>query len=124
MLPELEYVVLRDGESELIFNGVELARVDSENPTKKYWTELAIFRTAAGKYVIERIGRARSANKRDWFGARVVDTAEEVIDAMRDPKRDNRLNSLAISCLDQASEFDEDLDAVLARLEGSQQRVD
>lgn len=51
---------LRDGMRPVTFAGVQLASASSQsdsNPTPR-WTELAIYQTVTGKFVLEKIGRS------------------------------------------------------------------
>ena len=40
------------------FRGVQLADVSTETPSSVRWTEISIYRTEAGRYIIHRVGRS------------------------------------------------------------------
>jgi hypothetical protein len=51
---------LTDGRQKITFTGVKLSAASSQtdsNPQAR-WTELAIYKTSAGRYVLEKIGRS------------------------------------------------------------------
>lgn len=53
-----EYFVVRDRLREIGFNGRELGRASTEKDDSLRWTEIIIYKTVGGKYVIERLGRS------------------------------------------------------------------
>jgi len=57
---------VKDHDRAFVFNGVCLGRATSETETKKRWTEMAIYRTEAGTYIISGIGQTR-VKKGDTF---------------------------------------------------------
>ncbi len=76
--------VTRDNDKDLCFKGELIAEVSSfrrgSNDTN--WTELNLYRTSAGKYIAEEIGRTRRMNQHDRHAATVCDSTAEVIDAL------------------------------------------
>jgi DNA transposition AAA+ family ATPase len=55
MSTELEtHTIKRDGDLDLQVSGVLLADVSGQTPTSTKWTELALFRSAAGRYILAR----------------------------------------------------------------------
>ena len=54
------YVVRRDGEKDLRFTGELLADASSHEHSgsnSNRWTEMTVYKTESGKYVVEIIGR-------------------------------------------------------------------
>lgn len=49
---------VRDGARLLTFDGLQLGRVSSERSNSPRWTELAIYQTVGGSYVLEKVGRS------------------------------------------------------------------
>jgi hypothetical protein len=50
---------VRDGERLISFDGVSLAEVSSARPTSPRWTEMTLYRTDAGRYVLSKVGRTK-----------------------------------------------------------------
>lgn len=83
-----EFVVQNDNEPDIAFTGQELAcaRSTGEHSFSNYsgstgrWTELALYRTAKGKYICSEIGRTQWQGEHDRYRAHVCDTEQEVID--------------------------------------------
>lgn len=50
---------VRDGSRYVQFDGTQLAAVSSERPNAPRWTELELFRTDSGKYVLSKVGRSK-----------------------------------------------------------------
>jgi hypothetical protein len=51
--------VVQDGFRRVKFTGVLLARASSESHNRRRWTELALYRTDGGTYILEKIGASR-----------------------------------------------------------------
>lgn len=49
---------VRDGQRTLTFVGWKIAEADSQVGTDARWTELGLYRTLTGKYVLEKVGRS------------------------------------------------------------------
>jgi len=54
----MKQYTVRDGDRVIEFTGVKLASVTSSEPGKTRWIELALFRTRAGMYVLEGVGKS------------------------------------------------------------------
>lgn len=52
------HFVVRDRLREIEFTGRELGRSSTEKEDSLRWTEIVIYRTAGGSYIIERLGRS------------------------------------------------------------------
>jgi hypothetical protein len=57
--------VVQDGFRRITFEGNLLARASSERSGTRRWTELALYRTTAGTYILEKIGASRVTHVRD-----------------------------------------------------------
>lgn len=83
-----EIIVKRDDGLDLKFRGelLAIAASSSERQDSNYsgnvarWIELYLYKTEAGKYVCQRIGRTRMQGERDIFTATVCATEQEVIE--------------------------------------------
>lgn len=49
---------VRDGQRPITFVGWSLARADSQSGADVRWTELTLYTTLTGKYIVEKIGRS------------------------------------------------------------------
>jgi hypothetical protein len=72
----------RDGERVLVFRGVQIGFASSEEPGKERWTEAKIFRTAAGNYVVEIVGRSTHYGEVDRSRAHVCETARGAVESL------------------------------------------
>lgn len=48
----------KDGDDDVEFTGVQLSLATTETPEATRWTEISIYRTEGGRYVIHRCGRS------------------------------------------------------------------
>lgn len=53
-----DHFVVRDRLREIEFKGRELGRASTEKDDSLRWTEIVIYKTDGGKYIIERLGRS------------------------------------------------------------------
>lgn len=49
---------VRDGSRLLTFDGELLGRISSQRPNVPRWTEMSIYKTVGGSYVLEKVGRS------------------------------------------------------------------
>ena len=75
----MEYHLKNDGDFELEFDGELLASVSSHSPTSRRWTELNLYKTATGKYVVQSIGRSNVSGEVDMFACHVYDNTYELM---------------------------------------------
>jgi hypothetical protein len=73
---QMRQYTVRDNEQTLDFTGVLLAEKDSRVQTKNRWIELRLYRTQAGSYVLEGIGRTTVPGEIDRCWAQVSDEPE------------------------------------------------
>jgi hypothetical protein len=70
----------RNGSERYVFDGVRLASVSTDDGSLLRWTEIAIYRTEAGKYVVEKIGRSVVYHSLDGCDFGVKTDLEELIE--------------------------------------------
>lgn len=118
----MRYSLARGGEPQLAFDGTQLARVSSVAPGKQRWTELTLYETNAGSYVVQTVARSTHGNEVDWFSARVYDTIEAAIDGLRDKKR-RTLSKLALELIEVAAEDSHLVLDALEKIEGTEEVI-
>ena len=103
-----EIEVLRNGDLPLIFKGEEIGFSSSFRSGKDRWFEVAIFRTASGRYVVNGIGRSSIPGEEDRSWAIVCDRPDEVVEAMKRTSPDGMtyLSTTATRALLDASKED------------------
>jgi hypothetical protein len=120
----VETFVVRDENRVLHFNGTKLSSATTWEPSKQRWTEMVLYRTARGSYIIEVIGRSTvkagddvdgvpaRRTEHDIYTARVCDDAAAVVESLN--RTDDRgvqfLSIIARDLLDAASELDDAID--------------
>lgn len=100
--------ITRDGKPPLRFKGHEIAGASNhshEGSRQNRWTELALYQTAGGKYVIERTNRTCWQGESDRCAAEALGTAAEVIDWLRDDN-DGELGGVSQELLERAVKVD------------------
>lgn len=109
-----QHIIPRDGTTPLRFTGIELGHSDSFEQGKQRWSELTVYRTDTGKYVIhgEGVTDVPGEDNRSW--AAVCDNADGVLAALyRENNQGMRyLTRMAQDVLDQAAANDEQIDQV------------
>jgi len=83
-----QHVVERDGDRNIKFTGEMIASASSSanNAHSDYsgstgrWTELRLYRTKAGKFVCEQIGRTQWQGEKDRYSGAICETTDEVQD--------------------------------------------
>lgn len=74
----------RDHQSDLIVRKPKLvAEVSSEEPEKMRWTELRLWSSDQGAYIVEQVGISLHEKERTRHRVWVCDTMEEVIGKLR-----------------------------------------
>jgi hypothetical protein len=116
------YSLARDGEPVLSFDGTVLAAVSSSSSYKDRWTELALYESDGGKYVVQTIARSRRENETDWHSARVFDSPAATIEGLRDKKR-GTLSKLALELLEIAADESLPMLDALESIEGTEEVI-
>jgi len=77
-----EWVIKRDDEPDLKFEGYLVASATSKTNTRQIgrWTELRLYQTAKGKYVCEELGMTQWEGEQTRRRVVVVELVEDVID--------------------------------------------
>ena len=103
--------------------------MSSVAPGKSNWTELTLYRTIGGSFVVQTIARTTRSSQRDWFSARAHDDAADVIDGMkgkldrRNPKARRVLSGFAFALLERAAETEQDIADALDNIEGQEEHI-
>ena len=77
------YTIKQDEGPDLEIVGRRMARIasgDEHFNNKGRWTELAIYRTAAGKFVATEIGRTANPGERDRYSYWICSTEQDVVE--------------------------------------------
>lgn len=100
--------VHRDGQRDLVFQGAKIAGTSNMHRDDTRWTELVMWKTAGGKYVIQRQYITRWQGERDTVEAHVFDS----VDAIREHYGDE-LPNLDYALISEAVETCPELDELL-----------
>lgn len=73
---------IRDGDRLLCFDGAKVASVSAELPTKDRWTELEVYITVAGQWVLAGVGRSRVPGEIDRHWAVTSDNPVDIVAAI------------------------------------------
>jgi hypothetical protein len=108
---QMRQYTVRDNEQTLDFTGVLLAEKDSRVQTKNRWIELRLYRTQAGSYVLEGIGRTTVPGEIDRCWAQVSDEPEGIIERLYLYSENGQryIPHTSRALLLQASRYDENL---------------
>ncbi len=104
-----QFRIVRKGLTDLVFNGQKLADETSDDTGKLRWAEIRIYRTDSGKYVVEQLGMSRVPGDITKIDVRIVDTAPEVVEALRRKKKTSTgpvITHIALDALDAAGALD------------------
>lgn len=114
-----EYYVKRDGKKDLRFFGEQLAEVSSQWVGKEQrdrWTEIEVYRTDKGPYVVSIVRRSRNELEQDSYSAFICPSAREVPEALEqdDPAvGDKFLSRLAKKALSDAAREDPEIEKAM-----------
>lgn len=103
----------RDGERPLQFTGQRIARTDTWRDGKNVWTELVLWLTDSGVFVLQSIGRTDDPGKVDLFAATVHHTAADVLAQLTN---NGSLSAPARELLELAADEVDDIDELLDRM--------
>lgn len=100
---------LKDGQRPITFMGWKLAEADSQSGTDIRWTELTLYKTLNGRYVLEKIGRSdvfhsdacKRRSKGVKFGSLDIAAENELDD-------DVTLEEVYVPCEDCKPSFDDE----------------
>ena len=74
-------LIQTDTGSDLRFKGYEIGHVSSEKPdgpSSIRWTEITLYKTESGKYVVERVGMSVADGENNKIAAYVCDDHEAI----------------------------------------------
>lgn len=75
----MRYELDIDQGPKIAFSGALVAEVASQRDRGR-WTELALYRTEAGRYICHTIGRTQRPGEHDRYSGQVCETEAEVIE--------------------------------------------
>lgn len=103
-MTDMEWIIERDNNVTLAFDGVQIANVTSETPDSNRWTEIRIYSTA-DKYVCEVVGGTRVEGEMFRRQATVHDTPESLRNSLkrRNHQGEVYLTYLALDALEDAA---------------------
>jgi hypothetical protein len=102
------YTVNRDGKPPLRFTGTIIAETDNRSvrgDRQNRWTEITLYRTKAGKIVVDVTNRTQLEGESDRCRADVVSDAKAVIEWLT-ADNDGELGSVSQAVLERAAKND------------------
>lgn len=102
---------VQDEDRTIEFRGERLAKSSSWSQGKLRWTEVEIYRTTSGRYIVATIGRTDAPEEETFYRASVSETARGVVEALHqlDDGGVRYLTWTARQALDDASRADNEL---------------
>ncbi len=96
------HTVLRTGEPALVFTGDQLSYVSSEHAGKSSWTELTLYRTTGGSYVVAVAARTTRDGWREFLLAEVYRDSDHLVGGVKRTHLMRRLleHAVAGGCTD------------------------
>jgi hypothetical protein len=73
---------VRHGDGVIRFEGDKIATVSAELPSKPRWTEFTVYRTTAGEWILEGVGRSRVPGESDRSWSVISDDPIDIVDAI------------------------------------------
>jgi len=73
---------VRNGESTLTFEGVKVAHVSAELPSKPRWSEFDLYVTSYGEFVLQGVGRSRIPGESDRAWTVISQDPVDVLDSI------------------------------------------
>jgi len=77
---------VRNGASAITFEGMKVAHVSAELPSKPRWTEFDLYLTTFGEFVLQGVGRSRVPGETDRHWAVISEDPIDVLDSIVDNK--------------------------------------
>ena len=105
------FTVTRDGKKDLSFTGVLIGSGsdhEHQGPQNTRWSEIDMYRTDSGKYVVAQVYRTQWQGEEGSRRAEVVGSPAEVLELLswEDEEGNNSLSNLAKEALEAAAEND------------------
>ena len=103
-----QFTIRRDGKKDLVFDGEKLADVDDSDYQSTRWSEIDIYRTDSGKYVVAQVYRTRWQGEEDSHRADVCESAAAVLELLswEDEDGNSGISNMAKGALEAAAEND------------------
>ncbi len=106
-----QFTVTRDGKKDLSFTGVHIAVAsdhEHQGPQNTRWSEIDIYRTDSGKYVVAQVYRTRWQGEEDSHRADVCESPADVLELLswEDEEGNNGISNMAKEALEAAAEND------------------
>lgn len=98
----------RDGQRDLVFHGVLVAETNNQHRDDTRWTVLKMWKTQAGKYVVQKQFITRWQGERDTVEAEVFDSVKALGEHYG-----NEISNLEYSLIADAAETCPELDELL-----------
>jgi hypothetical protein len=73
---------VRNGETVITFDGVKVAHVSAELPSKPRWSEFDLYVTSFGEFVLQGVGRSRVPGESDRAWAVISQDPVDVLDSI------------------------------------------
>lgn len=114
-----KHILKRDGQRDMAVSGRMIAEASSFREGSMKWTELRLYRTDTGKYVIarDRLTKLQSRGEKNVHEAAVCPTAEDVLEWLEKSgsvaDQPKRLGPLGKDLLEKAAAEDQDLEKIL-----------
>ena len=105
------FTLERDGDRPLQFSGELVAEVSTHRKGKNVWTELSLFVTDKGHYVVQSVGATDAADKVNRNSASVTHSADDLYSHLA--RSGDSLSAPARELLEIASETIEEIDDLL-----------
>jgi hypothetical protein len=73
---------VRNRESTIVFEGIKVAHVSAELPSKQRWSEFDLFISLHGEYVLQGVGRTRVPGESDRYWSVISQDPVDVLDSI------------------------------------------
>ena len=106
------FTIRRDGDKDLTFNGLRLGSGsdhESNGSQDSRWSEIDIYRTDSGKYVVAQVYRTQWQGESESHHAEVCESAAEVLGLLEleeDEEGPGGISNMAKEALEAAAEND------------------
>lgn len=106
-----EHFVLKDGDRHVEFDGALLGHSTSERSGKSRWSEISIYRTRGGNFIVAGVGKTILAGESDRHWATVCERPQGVVEKLTlcDDDGTRYVPYTSRIALDQAIEQDDEL---------------
>jgi|ERR1041385_8710359 len=73
---------VKNGDSVITFEGLKVAHVSAELPSKPRWSEFDLYITLHGEYVLQGVGKSRVPGEQDRWWAVISQDPVDVLDSI------------------------------------------